>query len=187
MKNLLISVFTALSLLTVSTFATALPIISGQLDIGGKGVFSVTAEQVTQIDLVETPLVLGATGDFSSTVSVGDVVTYPDPFILGGLPLGLWSVGGFSFLLENISTNVVVNIAGTDFALVEGTGTISSAGYENTEGSWTYSSQSNGGVFGQGEFSFSSTTVPAPATVALLGIALVGFGITRRQRLMNKA
>ena len=120
-----------------------------------------------------------------------------DPF---NPPLNVWDIGDFSFVLENLDTNLI-----SDSTLVSGTGTITDHSSNTTAtGTWTMSSQEltatlvNGGL-GTTLFNFSfsvdqeassyytirptpelSASV-APASLALLA-GLMLMGVERRRR-----
>ena len=177
----LLKAIAAAGLLTMSSVAAAMP-ISGLINFSGLASYAIAGNEVTEIQFTDTPKVLSVTESFSS-IPVSSSVTLPNnPFVLANLPLALWSVGGFTFELKNVAFNEVApNGLGTR-ATVSGYGTISGNGYDATDGVWGFSSQTATGGFGDGEFSFSATTVPEPATIALLGMALIGFGVARRQR-----
>lgn len=166
----------ACTLTIASASVMALPIITGQFDFAGGA--DITRDSVTNeytgIDYIGDPVVMIANGTFGvlnafiDAPATADTVTMVDPWNVTAPTVALWSVGGFSFDLDAITLN--------DGTTVAGTGIIKFAGYEDTFGSWSFTSQS----IGNGRFSFSSTTVPAPGAFLLLGLGLVGLGFSKR-------
>ena len=181
MNNLLLAV-SAATLLSVSTFTSALPVIDGQIGIVGTASYTIVGTAVTEINFPIDPIVINTTGSFS-TIPILTPVTYPNPLVLASIPLSVWAVGGFDFILDTISLNTVTTVGTVEFVNIAGTGVIKNPGvYEDSEGSWSYSAQSTPGGFGDSNFSFSSTTVPEPTTIALFGCSLLAFGLSRRKR-----
>ncbi|MFT5880907.1 MAG: hypothetical protein ACI86X_002046 [Moritella sp.] len=174
-------------LLTTSAVAFAGP-ISGQIDFSGNAVVTIANDQITEIDFANlgqqgSPIVGQASGDFLPTYGMS--VDYIDPFVVSAPQAALWSVDGFTFDLTQILSNqsIDVNNNGTaDYAIITGNGVIHNAGFDDTQGEWTFSTQGFGNLGNGGSFSFSATTVPEPAAIALLGLGLIGFGAARRKK-----
>jgi type IV secretory pathway VirB2 component (pilin) len=124
-------------------------------------------------------VVQSVSGDFDTFINPLDAATFSAPWIFDpSTPTpALWSVGGFTFDL--LSSTIVVR--GGGFLSVSGTGTISGNGFDPTFGTWNFSTQNPGS---NGLFSFSAASQAVPdggATVALLGLTLVGAEVLRRK------
>lgn len=125
-----------------------------------------------------------ATGDFAADglgfADVGFISDFEyDP--LNPVPVDpLWTIAGdttlFSFALQTIA----INLETPGFINLSGTGIISAAGFDDTDGNWTFSSD---GTAGGTQFAWSSTTVAVsePGVLLLLGIALLGLAARRRR------
>lgn len=118
-----------------------------------------------------------ASGDFAG---VGPLVDLFD-ISFGALPGLVWSVGGFSFTVDSLTSAVTPNSeGGISFSAV---GTLTGAGFDATIGNFVFNSSTLGGLA-----NFSSVTaVPLPASILLLGGALVGMGAAARRRRKNAA
>lgn len=123
---------------------------------------------------------VGATGNFSGILA-GTQATMAQPWIFNpSTPTpGLWSVGGFTFDL--LTSTVLTQTA--NFLNITGTGIITGNGFDPTVGTWAFSTQnSSGGERTLFSFSGDSTAVPdSGATVALVGLTLVGVEVLRRK------
>jgi hypothetical protein len=88
-------------------------------------------------------------------------------------PAGL----NLNFQLESIS----ITLQNATFLILEGLGTMSITGFDDTPGTWVFSGNVQGGSF---SWSSSSMTmpVPEPATLGLLGAGLLGLGFAARRR-----
>ncbi|MEM6638545.1 MAG: PEP-CTERM sorting domain-containing protein [Pseudomonadota bacterium] len=116
-------------------------------------------------------------GDFATAgIMVGDSGTYNDfsfdPFTS---PTTVWSIGGFSFVLDQIQivfrNDVVLALAGTGF--------ITGNGFDDTMGAWTLTANTSGALF---NFSSSAASIDEPAMLGLLGLGgLMAFGLRRRR------
>jgi hypothetical protein len=129
------------------------------------------------------PTVESVSGGMAAFVSVGDTVTFtPTWSFNSGAITAFWTVGGFTFNL--IASNIVFQ--GGGFLSVSGTGTVSGHGFGLTPGTWSFTAQDDpaNGVF---SFSAGSLVPDGGATVALLGLALVGIEGIRRKLMRAKS
>jgi hypothetical protein len=130
----------------------------------------------------QQPTVASTSGSFDS-VAIGTTATFTNNYNFNMVgPFLLWQVGGFSFTLSQ--SNIVFQ--GPGFVTVQGFGTLTGAGFAPTAGIWRFTSQ-DPAAGTPPTFSFSASTqaiVPeGGATVALLGLGLVGLeGLRRKLR-----
>ena len=135
--------------------------ITGSISIkGGVELNSTSVNTATKVTswlngANQPPTVVSRSGSFAN-VSVGAPVTMAAPwnFNSGSLP-ALWSAGGFTF---NLTASSIV-MQGNGFLNVSGTGTITGNGYNDTPGTWKFSTQNPPA---NGVFSFSASTTANP-------------------------
>lgn len=168
-------VLLAISLLALSGAASAVP-ITGSIKFGGDLTFDFAANTVDIIG--DDALVVGTPTDDFSGIAEGTVAVYNDftydPFSTVD---PLWSVGGFSFTLTDLIYVEEKTILGVQFLTLAGGGTFSGNGFDDTSGGWTFSADGT-----SAQFAFSTTNVPEPGIAMLLGVGLIGFGISRKLR-----
>ena len=93
-------------------------------------------------------------------------------------PGEIWSVGGFTFTAESYTPPALNGQGGKDFTAH---GILSSAGFEDTKGTFEFSSNSTE-LLASFSASNIATPVPVPAGILLMGTALAGFGVMRRRK-----
>lgn len=179
----------ALGLLLAGAITTAFSghqanasMINGAITFAGGAVFDTASlATATRVNSFSAVSVMSRDGDFASFVNVGNSVTMATPWIFSpSTPTpGLWSVGGFTFDL--VSSTVVLQ--NSNFLLIQGSGTVTGNGFEETPGTWSFTSQSPSAkrIF---SFSASSDVQGVPdggTTVALLGFALAAAEMIRRR------
>jgi len=165
-----------LSLLALSGLASAQK-ITGTLIFSGSLTTDTNDVVTATVFTFNNPVTVdAANGDFTGINSV----TYQDLDTNG--PAGLlWSSTRFTFELTSLVQDTVTGTAPNRIRGIGGIGTLKDTDniLENTEGTWTFSTQENSV---NGKFSFSASTVPEPLTVSLLGLGLVGVGLARRAK-----
>lgn len=169
-------------LLSVSLSVSALPMITGNIGMGGGFDPVDSTGAVTSLDLATgidfNPnmfrVTSNSTGDFAALA--GQIGSIQDFQFVGftGPVVDFWSVGGFSFDLTSVNT--IPTGDPSQFLALEGFGTISAAGYQDTLGRWSFSGNGPTGIFTWSAGS-SAVGVPEPMALALIGIGLVGFGV----------
>ena len=149
---------------------------------GGASLNNANLSLATQVVEWDTTIVnVLHTGDFAG-ISTGTAVMLAKPWDLTTAAPGIvdfWKVGGFSFDLT--SSTRYYDSSGLGFLSACGYGWIKKAGFEATEGTWSFSTQNPGAG---ANFSFSASTAAVPdggATVALLGVSLLGLHGLRRK------
>ena len=162
-------------LLSAAMEATALP-ITGDIGMGGNFT-AVDSSWVATGTAVATGIdfdpnlfiVNSATGDFSGVSISGSIQDFQfDPLVSS--IVDFWTIDGFGFELTSV-TRGFTNDPDT-FLVLEGTGIISAAGFDDTLGTWSFSGDTTGSTF---SWSAGTTAVPAPGVLVLLGMGLIGF------------
>jgi hypothetical protein len=182
-------------ILLASSQALAAP-IDGSIGFGGEfNAFTgadetgSTTTDLSAADSIETidadTAVIATTGDFTVIPDFTVVDSFADfdiPSDPSELPLSpFWSVssGGTSFSME-VTSFIISNREGDSFDF-DGIGTLSSSAtmLDDTPGIIDATFNSTGGEL---TFSATSTSIPLPATLVLLGGALMGLGLVSRRR-----
>ncbi len=181
-----------LTAMSVSSVYAAPFYIDGAIQFGGTATAGSgeTLATATSLDF-DNELVTNATGSYAADGIVnGTSATFATlslPLALGPISITpLWTVVGtvgphtWTFDLLTIDFFAQGTGALGEYVLIAGTGVghSSDTDFLSTSGEWTLSADSLGAAI-----SFSSTSVvPEPATIALLGIGLLGLSSIRRRR-----
>ena len=196
MKNLLKSLIVAASLAVTST-SFAVP-ITGEMEMIGafhlidsSGNTVSSAADATGVDFdffgFDKFRAINGDGDFTGLAgAVGDISDFQfDSF---SSPIAsFWSIDIFSFELMNVVRGFTNDPA--NFLVLNGVGTVSAAGFDDTVIDWLFSGDATGG----GILSWSATpsvpvpsgvvpeaAVPEPGMLVLLSLGLLGFGLRKK-------
>lgn len=189
MKNIFIKNVVFLVILSLSAPVLAAP-ITGQIAIGGNYKLSNTGLEADTVTSNNFPgyshlhfydaivnldsLDIAVTGDFDglegSLVTMNNPLQYEPNF---SITQPLWAVGGFEFYMTSLSVDQI-EVGALDLV---GTGYVTKAGMDDTNGNWYFSAQTG--------LSWSSATIAVdePGIILLLGLGLMGLlGIRRKNR-----
>lgn len=130
-------------------------------------------------------IVNSATGSFAGVGSIGNISDFQfDPTLgindgFGGVTavsviIDFWTIDGFSFDLTSITKGFTNDP--DSFLVLEGTGIISAAGFDDTAGTWSFTGDtSNSGTFSWSAGSTAVAEVPEPGVLVLISVGLIGF------------
>ncbi|MCP4320437.1 MAG: PEP-CTERM sorting domain-containing protein [Alteromonadales bacterium] len=182
MKNIFLNFVAATTLLVASTSLFAIP-ITGGLDFSGDTEVTSGGGSISLVHFIDfhnNPAhndhikVSNQSGSFDGFASNKARFWDLDPSAVG--TPNLWKYQGFIFKINNILLNTV---DGMGYGKIFATGFISKTGFDTTAGIFAFSTQNLDN--GTKTTTFSASSVPAPATIALLGLALIGFSVARRK------
>lgn len=184
MVNKLLLAFAAVLMMTANYGHATL--IYGNVVFSGGSATTDTSDLATANSVTFLPgaTVLGGSGSFAGASGAvnWDIGTLD---LTNTNPNALFaSFDIFSFVMDSFSVTRTASGTGFDSLIINGQGTFSAAGWEDSGGFFNITLQEPGIPGAQAlQFSFSSSasSIPEPATLAMLGLGLAGLGVARKR------
>jgi len=176
MKKTIIGLFFVVTILMMATSAMATP-ITGEINFVGNLILlgGTSLNTATGIDFKVPSYVIETTSGVYDAIPDLTHATFQD-FSFAALPVvPLWTLT-YNGVTYDFDLSSITAITATE---ITGTGTLGATGFEDTVGTWVLTTQTGSGVM---SFSSSSTAVPEPRTLLMLGSGLASLAFFARRR-----